>query len=102
MWDFILFYSVGVERLEFKPEGYNFWTWRGHKIHYVVQGEGPPVVLIHGFGASAFHWRFATLCPSPSIFPFSFYESLHLLAYALAMAWLFANSYKLRGGENLN
>ncbi|CAN6563186.1 unnamed protein product [Malus baccata var. baccata] len=48
----------GVERLEFKPEGCNFWTWRGHKIHYVVQGEGPPVVLIiHGFGASAFHWR---------------------------------------------
>ncbi|CAL9027105.1 unnamed protein product [Prunus brigantina] len=48
----------GVERLPFKPEGYNFWTWRGHKIHYVVQGEGPPVVLIHGFGASAFHWRY--------------------------------------------
>ncbi|GKU99190.1 hypothetical protein SLEP1_g12069 [Rubroshorea leprosula] len=48
----------GVERLPFKPEGYNFWTWRGHKIHYVVQGEGFPVVLIHGFGASAFHWRY--------------------------------------------
>ncbi|GMH25189.1 hypothetical protein Nepgr_027032 [Nepenthes gracilis] len=48
----------GVERLPFKPEGYNFWTWKGHKIHYVEQGEGPPVVLIHGFGASAFHWRY--------------------------------------------
>ncbi|XP_059457189.1 pheophytinase, chloroplastic [Corylus avellana] len=48
----------GVERLPFKPEGYNFWTWRGHRIHYVVQGEGFPVVLIHGFGASAFHWRY--------------------------------------------
>ncbi|KAF3441084.1 hypothetical protein FNV43_RR19370 [Rhamnella rubrinervis] len=48
----------GVEKLPFKPEGYNFWTWRGHKIHYVVQGEGSPVVLIHGFGASAFHWRY--------------------------------------------
>ncbi|KAK9948581.1 hypothetical protein M0R45_004150 [Rubus argutus] len=48
----------GIERLQFKPEGYNFWTWRGHKIHYVVQGEGPAVVLIHGFGASAFHWRY--------------------------------------------
>lgn len=46
-----------MERLPFKPEGYNFWTWRGHKIHYVVQGEGPPIVLIHGFGASVFHWR---------------------------------------------
>ncbi|MBA0850910.1 hypothetical protein Goshw_009405, partial [Gossypium schwendimanii] len=48
----------GVERLPFKPDGYNFWTWRGRKIHYVVQGEGFPIVLIHGFGASAFHWRY--------------------------------------------
>ncbi|KAF4355621.1 hypothetical protein F8388_013038, partial [Cannabis sativa] len=37
---------------------YNFWTWKGRKIHYVVQGEGSPVVLIHGFGASAYHWRY--------------------------------------------
>lgn len=50
--------AQGVERLPYKPEGYNYWTWRGHKIHYVVQGEGSPVVLIHGFGASAFHWRY--------------------------------------------
>lgn len=55
---------LGVERLAFKPDGYNFWTWRGHKIHYVVRGEGSPVVLIHGFGASAFHWRFSTIYPS--------------------------------------
>ncbi|GAB2279598.1 hypothetical protein Dimus_014240 [Dionaea muscipula] len=48
----------GVERLPFKTDGYNFWTWRGHNIHYVVQGEGPSIVLIHGFGASAFHWRY--------------------------------------------
>eukprot|EP00262_Sarcandra_glabra_P011141 TRINITY_DN26863_c0_g1_i1.p1 TRINITY_DN26863_c0_g1~~TRINITY_DN26863_c0_g1_i1.p1 ORF type:complete len:375 (+),score=50.53 TRINITY_DN26863_c0_g1_i1:143-1267(+) len=50
--------AQGMERLPFKPEGYNFWTWRGRKIHYVEQGEGIPVVLIHGFGASAFHWRY--------------------------------------------
>lgn len=48
----------GIERLPFKPDGYSFWTWQGHKIHYVEQGEGTPVVLIHGFGASAFHWRY--------------------------------------------
>ncbi|XAR57911.1 hypothetical protein NMG60_11026214 [Bertholletia excelsa] len=47
-----------VDRLPFRPEGYNFWTWRGHKIHYVEQGQGFPIVLIHGFGASAFHWRY--------------------------------------------
>ncbi|CAL0313283.1 unnamed protein product [Lupinus luteus] len=50
--------SQGLERLPYKPDGYNYWTWRGHKIHYVVQGEGSPIVLIHGFGASAFHWRY--------------------------------------------
>ncbi|KAL2902081.1 Pheophytinase chloroplastic [Bienertia sinuspersici] len=50
--------AQGLERLPFRPEGYNFWTWRGHKIHYVEQGEGPPIVLVHGFGASAFHWRY--------------------------------------------
>ncbi|XP_004509280.1 uncharacterized protein [Cicer arietinum] len=47
-----------LERLPYKSEGYNYWKWRDHKIHYVVQGEGPPLVLIHGFGASAFHWRY--------------------------------------------
>ncbi|GKD71192.1 pheophytinase, chloroplastic, partial [Tanacetum coccineum] len=50
--------AQGLERLPFKSEGYKFWTWRGHKIHYVEEGEGFPIVLIHGFGASAFHWRY--------------------------------------------
>ncbi|XP_038982965.1 pheophytinase, chloroplastic isoform X1 [Phoenix dactylifera] len=48
----------GMDQLAFKPEGYNFWTWKGRKIHYIEQGHGHPVVLIHGFGASAFHWRY--------------------------------------------
>ncbi|KAK9054236.1 hypothetical protein SSX86_025314 [Deinandra increscens subsp. villosa] len=50
--------SIGLERLPYKKDGYKFWTWRGHKIHYVEEGEGFPIVLIHGFGASAFHWRY--------------------------------------------
>ncbi|XP_078438773.1 alpha/beta-Hydrolases superfamily protein [Wolffia australiana] len=50
--------ATEMERLPFKPDGYNYWTWRGRKIHYVEQGSGPAVVLIHGFGASAFHWRY--------------------------------------------
>jgi len=33
------------------------WDWRGYDIKYVAYGEGPPVVLIHGFGASIGHWR---------------------------------------------
>lgn len=34
-----------------------FWTWQGHSVAYAVQGEGIPLVLIHGFGASIGHWR---------------------------------------------
>jgi len=39
----------------------NYWQWRGQKIYY-VQGEKnhdrtPPLLLVHGFGASTDHWR---------------------------------------------
>lgn len=30
----------------------------GQKVHVEVQGEGAPVVLVHGFGASTYSWRF--------------------------------------------
>ncbi|MEM9092389.1 MAG: alpha/beta fold hydrolase [Cyanobacteria bacterium P01_F01_bin.53] len=33
------------------------WKWRGFDIKYVAYGEGQPIVLIHGFGASIGHWR---------------------------------------------
>lgn len=34
------------------------WTWQGFPICYQTQGKtGPAVVLIHGFGASWWHWR---------------------------------------------
>ncbi|CAI5478389.1 unnamed protein product, partial [Closterium sp. Yama58-4] len=34
------------------------WLWRGHTIRYQTSGsQGPPVLLIHGFGASSDHWR---------------------------------------------
>lgn len=35
------------------------WIWQGFPICYQAQGtEGPAVVLVHGFGASWWHWRF--------------------------------------------
>ncbi|MFM7325659.1 MAG: alpha/beta fold hydrolase, partial [Nodosilinea sp.] len=38
-----------------------YWRWRDQDIHYLVAGEGPgdrpPLLLIHGFGASTDHWR---------------------------------------------
>ncbi|GLC39668.1 hypothetical protein PLESTB_001862600 [Pleodorina starrii] len=33
------------------------WKWRGHTIHYKTAGCGEPVVLVHGFGLSSFHYR---------------------------------------------
>ncbi len=33
------------------------WKWQGYKIQYTVMGEGCPLVLVHGFGASIGHWR---------------------------------------------
>lgn len=38
-----------------------YWQWRGQSIYYVKAGERkpgrPPLLLIHGFGASTDHWR---------------------------------------------
>lgn len=38
-----------------------YWQWRDQKIYYVEAGESsannPPLLLIHGFGASTDHWR---------------------------------------------
>lgn len=49
----------GDVRLPYKPEGWNFWRWQGHNIHYIQAGEsGSPILLVHGFGASAYHWRY--------------------------------------------
>ncbi|MGI0492699.1 alpha/beta fold hydrolase [Alkalinema pantanalense CENA528] len=33
------------------------WSWQGHHIQYTVVGNGQPIVLLHGFGASIGHWR---------------------------------------------
>ncbi|MGD1939077.1 MAG: alpha/beta fold hydrolase [Cyanophyceae cyanobacterium] len=38
-----------------------YWQWQGHEIYYVHAGEPrsdrPPLLLVHGFGASTDHWR---------------------------------------------
>jgi pimeloyl-ACP methyl ester carboxylesterase len=44
-----------------KPISGKYWQWRGHTIHYVQAGspqsQKPPLLLVHGFGASTDHWR---------------------------------------------
>ncbi|NJM97592.1 MAG: alpha/beta fold hydrolase [Phormidesmis sp. RL_2_1] len=46
-----------------------YWCWRGYRVHYVRSAQAdqsdliatkpprPPLLLIHGFGASTDHWR---------------------------------------------
>jgi pimeloyl-ACP methyl ester carboxylesterase len=43
------------------PQTGSAWQWRGHSVHYVKVGnprpDRPPLLLVHGFGASTDHWR---------------------------------------------
>ena len=43
------------------PIAGTYWQWRGHSVYYVRSidrhPERPPLLLIHGFGASTDHWR---------------------------------------------
>ncbi|MHC5610093.1 MAG: alpha/beta fold hydrolase [Nostoc sp.] len=43
------------------PTPGKYWQWRGHNVYYVRAGEKqsqrPPLLLVHGFGASTDHWR---------------------------------------------
>lgn len=34
-----------------------FVVWNGHPVYVEQQGEGEPVVLVHGFGSSSYEWR---------------------------------------------
>jgi pimeloyl-ACP methyl ester carboxylesterase len=50
--------QTSVSPVEFSlPFELQTWMWRGHKIRYVAVGQGKPLILIHGFGASIGHWR---------------------------------------------
>lgn len=51
--------SNGIPRLKFQEQGWNVWNWNGRRIHYIEAGSsGPIVLLIHGYGASAYHYRY--------------------------------------------
>ena len=45
--------------MQYSESGWQFRQWREHTTHYIAHGpdDGPPVVLVHGFGASSYHWR---------------------------------------------
>jgi pimeloyl-ACP methyl ester carboxylesterase len=55
------FDSNGVERVTLQEEGWRSWHWKGHACNYISAGQenaGPIVVLVHGFGAHSYHWRY--------------------------------------------
>ncbi|MCS7030123.1 MAG: alpha/beta fold hydrolase [Gloeomargarita sp. SKYG116] len=38
-----------------------YWFWRGYRVRYVYQnrqGDGLPLLFVHGFGAALEHWRY--------------------------------------------
>ena len=54
-----------MTRLDWKENGYKSYMWNNHKINYIDLGKSsdpnqnkPPLLLIHGFGASVYHWRY--------------------------------------------
>ena len=48
------------DKLPWFEQGYKTWKWQGHDINYIEMGDKtkPALILIHGFGASAFHYRY--------------------------------------------
>jgi len=49
------------DELPWMETGYNVWKWKGeHDINYIELGDKskPALVLIHGFGASSYHFRY--------------------------------------------
>lgn len=49
----------GNKRLAYQKDGYRTWKWKDHSINWISAGDsGPVVLLIHGFGASVYHWRY--------------------------------------------
>ena len=65
--------TPAAAELDWRPDGYETWTWKvdgGYEmpngspvpdinVGYIAAGDvnAPPVLLVHGFGASGFHWR---------------------------------------------
>ena len=61
----VLLLSVGCAGVPVPPANLEtawgepkIFDYHGVKINYFEAGQGPPVLLLHGFGASAYSWRF--------------------------------------------
>ncbi|KAG2449473.1 hypothetical protein HYH02_005618 [Chlamydomonas schloesseri] len=54
----------GLQRIKYEATGWYYWDWelngQKRKVHYIKAGQtgDPVVVLVHGYGASSYHWRY--------------------------------------------
>eukprot|EP00210_Caulerpa_lentillifera_P008632 g8235.t1 len=49
----------GIQRIAYAEEGWDTWKWNNIDVNYIAYGNsGPAVVLLHGFGASVYQWRY--------------------------------------------
>lgn len=55
-----LYNFLSMQTAEVAAAG-TYWQWQSHPIYYIKAGERrsdrPPLLLVHGFGASTDHWR---------------------------------------------
>ena len=52
-----LIISKAEDKAKFTQPTSHFLSWRGAEIHYTDEGQGVPVVMIHGFGGSFLNWN---------------------------------------------
>jgi pimeloyl-ACP methyl ester carboxylesterase len=52
-----LIISKADEKARFAQPTSHFLHWRGAEIHYTDEGQGIPLVMIHGFGGSFINWN---------------------------------------------
>eukprot|EP00607_Mallomonas_marina_P009734 CAMPEP_0182420800 /NCGR_PEP_ID=MMETSP1167-20130531/5875_1 /TAXON_ID=2988 /ORGANISM="Mallomonas Sp, Strain CCMP3275" /LENGTH=333 /DNA_ID=CAMNT_0024597253 /DNA_START=185 /DNA_END=1190 /DNA_ORIENTATION=+ len=52
--------SPTLEKIIWRKEGEKAWVHKGYNVNYIEEGDPskPPLLLIHGFGASAYHFRY--------------------------------------------
>jgi len=62
------------DKLPWVQDGYGTWKWRENNINYLEMGDPskPALLLIHGFGASSYHFRYniPTLARDYHVFAF--------------------------------
>lgn len=57
-YNFFVTRQIARKAEELVPPPGRFVTIDGHKIHYLEEGEGRPILFVHGLGGTLFHFSF--------------------------------------------